>query len=97
MFRKLVILTPFIFAVDLEPARAVDYCAQYNDGSRSCGIPTYQSCLDSVRGVGGDCIEDDFGAIPKNLMQQLMEKQREDWQTTPPAVQNLQAVPPPPQ
>jgi hypothetical protein len=80
----------------LEVARAAEYCAEYSDGQRSCGIPTYESCLQSVSGVGGTCIEDTFSDIPKSLMQQLMEKRREEWQQTPPAIRDLEAVPPPP-
>jgi hypothetical protein len=98
MFRKLAFFLPVVFfAGDPGPAAAVEYCAEFFDGQRSCGIPTYQGCLDTVSGVGGECIEDQFGAIPKGLMQQLMEKRREEWQTTPPAVRDLEAVPPPPQ
>jgi hypothetical protein len=97
MFRKLILLTPLFLSADLQPARAVEYCAEFFDGQRRCGIPTYQSCLRTVSGVGGECIEDQFGAIPKGLMEQLMEKRRQEWQPTPPAVRDLEAVPAPPQ
>jgi hypothetical protein len=96
MFRSLAALA-IIFFFGGQSVRAEGYCAEYYSGQRSCGIPTYESCMQSVSGVGGTCIEDDFSNIPKGLMQQLMEKRREDWQQTPPAVRDLQSVPPPPQ
>jgi hypothetical protein len=37
---------------------AAQYCAEYNNGSRNCGIPSLSSCQDSVRGVGGFCAPD---------------------------------------
>lgn len=39
-------------------ARAQTYCAMYNDGERNCGIPSWQSCQQSVSGVGGFCAPD---------------------------------------
>src|SRR5262245_855840 len=39
-------------------ASAQPYCAAYDNGSRSCGIPTLQSCQQSVDGVGGICQPD---------------------------------------
>ena len=36
-------------------ASAQPYCAVYDNGSRGCGIPTLQSCQQSVDGVGGIC------------------------------------------
>ena len=97
MSRRLAVLAAIVFLGGPHSARAEEYCAEYYDGQRSCGIPTYESCMQSVSGVGGSCIEDNFSNIPKGLMQQLIEKQREDWQQTPPAVRDLQGVPPPPQ
>ena len=77
------------------PAGAAEYCAHYNDGSQSCGIPTFESCLQSVSGVGGECMIDNSSEIPQNLMQRLREAQ--PLQPAPPeAVQSLQAMPPPP-
>jgi hypothetical protein len=37
---------------------AAQYCAEYNNGSQNCGIPSLSSCQDSVRGVGGFCVPD---------------------------------------
>ena len=42
-------------------ASAQPYCAVYDNGSRGCGIPTLQSCQQSVAGVGGIC-EPDYTA-----------------------------------
>lgn len=50
-------------------AAAQPYCAFYEDGSRACGIPTLQSCTQSVTGVGGYCGPDESQYIPPNLMQ----------------------------
>ena len=73
-------------------AQSQKYCAVFYDGGRSCGIPSFDMCLQTVRGVGGDCQVDNFDEIPKNLMQRLMES-RDD---RPPAVRDLDAMPPPP-
>ncbi len=40
------------------PARAQNYpwCANFHDGAGvNCGFPSYQSCMDTVRGSGGFC------------------------------------------
>ena len=73
-------------------AQTQKYCAVFYDGGRSCGIPSFDMCLQTVRGVGGDCQADNSDEIPKNLMQRLMEA-RDD---RPPAVRDLEAMPPPP-
>jgi hypothetical protein len=39
-------------------AAAAQYCAQYNNGTQDCGIPSLASCEQSVRGVGGICVPD---------------------------------------
>jgi hypothetical protein len=39
-------------------AQAQPYCAMYSDGERNCGIPSWQSCQQSISGVGGFCIQD---------------------------------------
>jgi hypothetical protein len=39
-------------------AQAQPYCAMYSDGERNCGIPTWQSCQQSISGVGGFCVPD---------------------------------------
>jgi hypothetical protein len=32
------------------------WCAEYDDGTRNCGISSEQSCRQSVTGVGGVCV-----------------------------------------
>ena len=39
-------------------AGAAQYCAQYNNGTQDCGIPSLRSCEQSIRGVGGICVPD---------------------------------------
>ena len=39
-------------------ARAQPYCAVYDDDTQNCGIPTFQSCLQSLAGMGGRCTPD---------------------------------------
>jgi hypothetical protein len=54
-----------IFAVALGPgpcAQAQPYCAMYSDGERNCGIPSWQSCQQSISGVGGFCAPDTTAA-----------------------------------
>jgi hypothetical protein len=72
------------FAVLLAAAQAASaaYCAMYSNGSRSCGIPTLQMCVQSVSGVGGTCEQDFTDRIPPNFAQRL--------RSTPPP-----SVPPP--
>lgn len=72
---------------------AAQYCAVYNDGSQSCGIPTFQSCLQSVSGVGGNCVADNTSKIPPNLMQRWFNRQQNE---SPPAIQNSDPMPLPP-
>lgn len=69
------------------------YCAKYYDGTQSCGIPTLQSCEQSVLGVGGDCEVDDSDEIPENLFQRWRDAQRAGQKPSSPA---LDDVPPPP-
>jgi hypothetical protein len=69
------------------------YCAFYNDGTESCGIPTLESCEDSVRGVGGRCHPDDSAQIPPNFFQRWQRAQQAFQRPSSPALDN---VPPPP-
>jgi hypothetical protein len=74
-------------------AQTPKYCANYYDGGRACGIPSLDMCTQSIRGVGGDCEIDNSDEIPDNLMQRLRAA-RDD---RPPAVRDLEPMPPPPQ
>jgi len=55
-------LLPFgllVVALDARgTAGAAQYCAQYNNGTQDCGIPSLASCEQSIRGVGGICVPD---------------------------------------
>jgi len=44
-------------------ASAQPYCAVYNSGTQNCGIPTLQSCEQSVSGVGGICQPDNTAQL----------------------------------
>jgi hypothetical protein len=66
---------------------AQPYCAYYNNGTQSCGIPTLQSCDESLAGVGGYCGPDQQAAIPDNLMQR--------WRANPDRPRLFAPEPPP--
>jgi hypothetical protein len=44
-------------------ASAQPYCAVYDNGTQNCGIPTLQSCEQSVSGVGGICQPDNTAQL----------------------------------
>jgi hypothetical protein len=91
VMRAVLFVTPLIFGLSSDTF--AQYCANYNDGSQSCGIPTFQSCLQSVSGVGGSCGPDNTSQLRPNLMQRLFNPQ----QFNSPAVQDPDpAMPPPP-
>ena len=76
-----------------QTAQAQHYCASDSDGTRKCGLPTLESCEQSVRGVGGSCDVDDSAQIPPNLMQRLF---RPPPDSSPPAFDPDYVPPPPP-
>ena len=43
----------------------------YTNGSRACGIPSLEMCMQSVSGVGGTCQQDFTDRIPPNMMQRM--------------------------
>jgi hypothetical protein len=47
---------------------AQPYCAVYSDGPPNCGIPTLQSCEQSILGVGGMCQPDRTAQMRPNLL-----------------------------
>jgi hypothetical protein len=65
-----------IVTVAAPSAAHARYCAHYSVGTTSCGIPTLQSCLDSVSGVGGYCGPDQSAEIPVNFRQLFRGKPR---------------------
>ena len=48
----------FALAVLLAGSQAAlaAYCAMYSDGSRACGIPSFEMCRQSVTGIGGSAV-----------------------------------------
>ena len=47
-------------------AAAIEYpwCAQYSsedgDGGKNCGFVSWEQCMQTVRGIGGDCVRNLF-------------------------------------
>jgi hypothetical protein len=60
-------------------AASAAYCAMYNNGSRACGIPDLQMCMQTVSGVGGTCQQDLTTSIPPNFVQRLRNESQ--WST----------------
>jgi len=93
-----VLLTLAIDA--LHPTQAQSYCAMYNDGSKSCGIPSLASCQQSISGVGGICTPDESSQLRpdffnrRRLFQPLQEGNPPDQGGT--LGGNLDQMPPPP-
>ena len=53
------LLVAIVVTLDARGATAAaQYCAQYNNGTQDCGIPSLASCEQSIRGVGGICVPD---------------------------------------
>ena len=74
-------------------------CAAYYEGTRSCGIPTLQSCEQSLVGVGGTCVVDDtaqLGAPIKGPFQRMFERAEQNADYQKPSSPALDNVPPPP-
>jgi hypothetical protein len=67
------------------------YCANYNDGTRTCGIPTLESCQQAIVGVGGDCGSDASAQLPPPLIAPLQRALEPDSPPVDPI-----AMPPPP-
>jgi hypothetical protein len=67
-----------IFAVAFgagRTAQAQPYCAVYDDGEQNCGIPTLQSCEQSVSGVGGSCQPDTTSQLAPNPIDRFRAEQ----------------------
>jgi hypothetical protein len=64
-----------VVAVDARRAAHAQYCAEYDDGTKDCGIATQQMCEQSVSGVGGVCVPDtDKGpTYGPRIMQRLFD------------------------
>jgi hypothetical protein len=48
--------------------QAQPYCAQYDNDTRDCGIPTMAMCQQSLRGMGGVCLPDTTSQLPPDLI-----------------------------
>ncbi len=90
--RGSVFLLALMSMVTLSSARAEQYCANYRDGTQQCGIPTWESCEQSLSGVGGSCGIDNTSQLPENLLQRLRDRQDAEMNAQP----DSSDVPPPP-
>jgi hypothetical protein len=50
---------------------AAQFCAVYSTGTRSCGIPSREMCMQAISGVGGTCELDQTSSLRPNMMQRL--------------------------
>jgi hypothetical protein len=94
--RFIVLALPIAAALALpSEATAQPFCANFSDGQRACGIPTFQSCLDTISGLGGSCGPDVTSQIPPNFMQRRRMRNNFD---RPPSQQpgGFDWMPPPP-
>lgn len=71
MRRLLIIVGALAAIVCIEnPAKAQNgtWCAYYNTGdggSRNCGFATFEQCLATVRGIGGNCSPSPYPSSPQ--------------------------------
>jgi len=62
--RPFLVAVLFALAIDApHPTQAQGYCAMYNDGSKTCGIPSLAGCQQSISGVGGICTPDESSQL----------------------------------
>jgi hypothetical protein len=99
--RASVVAALLAVAADAQhPVRAQPYCAVYDNGSKSCGIPSLASCEQSVSGVGGICSPDETSQMRPDFFNR--HRLFRPLQDGAPADQggmsggNLDQVPPPP-
>jgi hypothetical protein len=59
---RLIVIAVFVLLAIAGDAshvvQAQAYCAMYDDGTKNCGIPSLDSCRQSISGVGGYCTPD---------------------------------------
>jgi hypothetical protein len=66
-------------------ADAQPYCAVYDAGTQNCGIPTLESCQQSVSGVGGICEPDNTSQERPDLFNRRGLLRTLEGQSPPPA------------
>jgi len=65
----IVVVVALVAGLDAQRIVAAQpYCAVYSDGPPNCGIPTLQSCEQSILGVGGMCQPDRTAQLRPNLL-----------------------------
>jgi hypothetical protein len=99
--RPFFVVALVILAIDANrPTQAQSFCATYDDGSKSCGIPSLTACQQSVSGVGGTCAPDETSQLQpdffnrRRLFQPLPDGTPPDQGGT--FGGNLNQMPPPP-
>ena len=50
---------------------SAQFCAVYSTGTRSCGIPSREMCMQAISGVGGACELDQTSSLRPNMVQRL--------------------------
>jgi hypothetical protein len=78
ILRFILVPAALCLAVDAQrDAWGQPFCAVYDTGTKSCGIPSLQSCQQSLSGVGGVCSPDltsemrpDFFQSPRPFLPQ---------------------------
>jgi len=59
--------TIFVFAAGSADAQNPSWCAiMDNDGTTQCAYSSQQQCLETVRGIGGECILNPAGSAPQS-------------------------------
>jgi hypothetical protein len=102
--KLLLMALTLLFAGALDARRTIQaqpYCANYSDGTQSCGIPSLAGCEQSVSGVGGYCAPDTSSQLRPNLVESWRAQQRGQQGVMPPPGQgtpqsNPNWMPPPP-
>jgi hypothetical protein len=87
-----IILVSLLFvALNTREARAESYCAEYDDGTEECGIPSLKRCQQSISGVGGYCQLDQSSPSEDRSSRRLFPLLRPSEQPS-----NPNPIPPPP-
>jgi hypothetical protein len=90
------VILAFATLAALHGAEAQPYCAAYEDGTKSCGIPTLQECTRSISGVGGTCIVDDTAELRPPIKGPIQRWLEQESAYGRPRSPELDDVPPPP-